>query len=232
MPLLTPLLERTRARVTALKTPVTTRFRLTYAGDERSTEVLAMADPWSREDMRRARLETTWIHLAPLLRGDFPTRLIRQLALEGHLVSFDGQGLARRRSCGPLRLDDAYDQGTFEALRVLKLAEEEAAILAGSPPDSQQLFRLGVPEIVVTFGGRGCDVYAEGRCEHVSAKRVSVDDPTGAGDIFMISYAIERAGNERPFESAKRAAEVVAQALDKRRRNSLESGGTVRSAEQ
>jgi sugar/nucleoside kinase (ribokinase family) len=221
MPLLMPLLERTRAPVTILETPVTTRFRLTYTGEERSTEVLATADPWRLEDLRAAAVDTTWIHVASLLRGDFPAGLLRHLAAEGHVVSFDGQGLVRRRSRGPLRLDDAYERDTLEALRVLKLAEEEAQVFAGTPPDPERLLRLGVPEVVVTFGGRGCDVYVDGRREHVAAKRVGAVHPTGAGDIFMVAYVYERAAHARPLESAQRAAEVVARALEERRRHSV-----------
>ena len=62
---------------------------------------------------------------------------------------------------------------------------------------------------------------APGGWSQVAAKRVGAVHPTGAGDIFMVAYVSERAAGARPVESAQRAAEIVARALEERRRHSV-----------
>src|SRR5205823_623776 len=73
-------------------------------------------------------------------------------AQKGRRLSFDGQGLVRPPRTGPLELDADYDPELLRHVSILKLAEEEAAVLG-------DLSALDVPEIVVTHGTRGCHVH-------------------------------------------------------------------------
>src|SRR5206468_93853 len=70
-----------------------------------------------------------WVHVAPLARSDFPVETLAELA-RGRRLSLDGQGLVRPAEIGPLRLDGGYDPALLRAVTVLKLAEEEALLLA------------------------------------------------------------------------------------------------------
>jgi len=217
MPVLTAVLEQSRTPITLLETACTTTFSLRHAGEERSAEVVAVAERWTIHDLEAAAIDTKWVHVAPLLRTDFPVHLLQHLADRGHAVSYDGQGLVRSPRRGPLRLDARFDRNALKALRVLKLAQDEAEVIAGIPPDPELLAGLGVPEIIATFGSRGCDVYvSESRVHVPAARRVHGTHFTGAGDTFMVAYVAARASCTPPAESARRAAEVVATVLEER----------------
>ena len=118
---------------------------------------------------------------------------------------FDGQGLVRRPELGPLQLDADFDPAVLEHVSILKLAEEEAAVLGG-------VEGLDVPEIVVTLGSRGSIVYAGGVETHVPARPLP-RDPTGAGDAFAIAYLAGRAAGHAPAAAARRATAVVGATL-------------------
>jgi sugar/nucleoside kinase (ribokinase family) len=205
--------------LTLLETPRTTAFTLRYAdGEERVMEVHAAADPWTLADLQAAAVDTRWIHVAPLLRSDFPAELLQRLHEAGHLISYDGQGLVRPARLGRLTLDAAYDHELLPWLSILKLAQDEAEVVAGGAFDSPAARSLGIREIIVTDGSRGCHVYDRGVATRVPAARVVEGvHATGAGDVFMVAYVARRAAGVAPIEAARRASDVVAQMLDRRR---------------
>ena len=197
--------------VTRLGTPVryvpgtsTATFRIAYDGDRRSMQVDAIGDTWLPDDVPPLSAATRWVHVAPLLRSDFPAETLARIA-RGRRLSLDGQGLVRVPQVGELRLDDDYDRAVLEHVQVLKLAEEEAEAL-GDPA------ALPVPEVLVTHGIRGATVYAGGRVERIAAFGIDAD-PTGAGDAFSIAYVAGRAGGLPPLAAARRATAVVADML-------------------
>ena len=104
-----------------------------------------------------------------------------------------------------------YDPALLEHVSILKLAEEEAMLVAGGT-DERSLRALGVPEVVVTLGSRGAIVLADGLAEHVRARPV-VADPTGAGDFFAAAYLAARAGGAAPLGAARRATAVAGDIL-------------------
>lgn len=235
-PLFAELLEDPTLPVTVLPAVTTSAFDLLYSGESRALTVDAIGEPWTAADIEAAAIDTTWVHVAPLLRSDFPPDTLARLASAGHRVSYDGQGLVRVPGLGPLKLDGDYDPALLRSLSVLKLSEEEARVVAcrvngagspGSEPDvaARDSFtvataaRLGVGEILVTLGCGGCDLYAEGRLIHVPAKPpVHGIQATGAGDAFAVAYAASRAAGEQPAQAAGRASELVAAMLSTRRR--------------
>ncbi|HZO96440.1 MAG TPA: PfkB family carbohydrate kinase [Gaiellaceae bacterium] len=197
--------------VARLGTPVryvpgrsTASFLIAYEGHVRSMGVEAAGDTWLPEDVPELPPRVRWVHVAPLLRSDFPAGTLAAIA-RGRRLSLDGQGLVRAPELGPLRLDADYDPAMLAHVAVLKLAEEEAEVL-GDPA------ALPVPEVLVTHGPVGATVYAEGRCEHVHAFEVDAD-PTGAGDAFSIAYVAARAAGLPPMTAARRATGVVAEML-------------------
>lgn len=173
----------------------TTAFSFFYdnAG-VRTMSVDAIGEPFAPE------VDAEWLHVAPLLRGDtvFP---------RAPHVLLDGQGIVRRRQLGPLQLDADFDAELLRGVQILKLAEEEAAVLG--PVD--------VPELVVTHGVRGATVNGT----HVPADPVDAD-PTGAGDMFGVGYLAARAGGAEPVEAARSACTLVSALLS----NSLLLGKT------
>jgi sugar/nucleoside kinase (ribokinase family) len=202
-----------RRRLSALGVPLslaaggeTTAFSFSYdEGGARTMQVDAIGRPFRREDAAESLLRRVeWLHVAPLLRGDFDAGLLEWLA-RGRRLLLDGQGLVRVRRTGPLVLDADFDRSLLRHVTVLKLAAEEAEAIGDLPS-------LGVPEILVTAGTAGSTVISRHGVEHVPARLVAAD-PTGAGDAFAVAYLGSRAGGHAPASAARRATALVAALL-------------------
>ena len=217
LPLFQPVFDRYEGLISPLWTPRTSSFALRYRDGSRRMNVNAIGEPWADSEIDAAAIGTEWVHLAPLLRGDFPPEFLGSLASRGHRISFDGQGLVRVPRLGPLHLDEEFDRGSLERIEVLKLNQEEADALAGGPFDTPTATRLGIAEILVTFGAGGCDLYLDGERNHIPARAVDDVQTTGTGDAFMVSYLADRAADVDPLEAAKRASGMVAELLEARR---------------
>ena len=203
--------------MTVLDSATTSGFGLDYVGEQRTMTVEALGDPWTPESLRDARINTTWVHLAALLRSEFPAEAVAQLRGAGHCVSLDGQGLVRIARRGPMAVDNRYDPAILGEVSVRKLADDEAPVIAGGEFTETTAARLGVPEILVTFGSAGADVYLDGRRSHVCApRRISGVHTTGSGDMFAVSYAAARAAGRDPIAAAQAACALVARVLERR----------------
>jgi sugar/nucleoside kinase (ribokinase family) len=199
--------------LTALGLPVvslegtrTTSFSFYYEGDTRIMTVEQPGDSWTPADADLVP-PGAWVHAAPLLRSDFPVETLAALARR-RTLSFDGQGLVRAAEPGPLRLDADFDPASLEHVQILKLAEEEAEVVGA-------VDRLGVPEVLVTYGERGSRVYFDGRSEQVGAWPVAAD-PTGSGDFFSAAYLAARSQGLTPVSAARRATTLVRTLLRER----------------
>jgi sugar/nucleoside kinase (ribokinase family) len=197
--------------VVALGTPVqyvpgraTAAFEIEDEPDGRRMVLRAVGDRWLPADLPVLPDEARWAHVAPLARQDFPAETIAALA-RGRRVSYDGQGLVRTGRLGELELDAAYDPELLRHVWVLKLGDEEAAVL-GDPA------ALPVREVIVTHGPRGATVYANRRVDEVPAFPLGLN-ATGTGDAFCVAYVAARAGGFKPVEAARRATAVVASVL-------------------
>lgn len=185
----------------------TSAFRIEHHDAGRSFEVLGIGDTWQPSELPSIPAAAVWIHVAPLLRSDFPAETLAELG-RGRRLSLDGQGLVRRSKLGPLELDADYDPDVLRHVSVLKLSEEEAEVL-GDPA------ALPVPEVVVTRGPKGSTVITDGREEHVPAVRVG-GHRTGTGDAFAVAYVAARSEGERPLAAARHASGFVASLLASR----------------
>jgi sugar/nucleoside kinase (ribokinase family) len=199
----------------------TSRFELTYHGEfgeSRSMVVHTIGHAWSEADIDALEIESEWVHLAPLLRTDFPVATVARLAARGHRISYDGQGLVRVPRTGELTLDAGYDRGLLPHLTVLKLSEDEADVLARDAGRDAALAELaGVPELLLTLGFRGAEIRCAGTASHVPAHHVVADvQTTGAGDAFMIGYLIGRHRGLAPPDAATMGADVSAAMLSER----------------
>jgi sugar/nucleoside kinase (ribokinase family) len=223
-PLFERLLDGRANCVTVLPAAKTSAFGLCYSGDTCVMTVDAIGEQWTPDDVAAGGLETEWVHVAPLLRSDFPAETLARLVAMGHRISYDGQGLIRVPTTGELTVDTAYDRGMLELLSVLKLNEAEASVVAGGIFDVRVAVGLGVGEILVTLGSHGCDVYVDGEVTHVPARPIRGVHATGAGDTFMVAYLTGRASGAEPVPAALGASELVAKMLEERRVN---SGGTT-----
>ena len=192
--------------VVMLPGTATTAFSFYYVDSARVMTVEHTGDSWTPADARQVT-PGAWLHVAPLLRSEFPAETLAALA-RGRRLSFDGQGLVRVAEEGPLKLDADFDRAALRHVHILKLAEEEAEVIGG-------VDRLGVPEVLVTYGPKGSRVLYNGRWEKVGAWSVA-SDPTGSGDAFSAAYLAGRARGLAPVSSARRATAVVSAMLLRR----------------
>jgi sugar/nucleoside kinase (ribokinase family) len=217
LPLFQPVFDRYGELIAPLWTPRTSSFALRYQDDGRQMNVNSIGEPWAQSEIDAAPIGTEWVHLAPLLRGDFPLEFLEALTARGHRISLDGQGLVRVPRLGRLHLDGEFDRRLLDPIEVLKLNRVEADALAGGPFDTPTATRLGIAEILVTFGAAGCDLYLDGDRNHIPARAVADVQTTGTGDAFMVSYLADRAAGVAPLDAARRASEMVAGILEERR---------------
>ena len=203
--------------VTILPASHTSGFDHTYVGEVRSTTVTEIGDAWTPADAAHLEPDVQWVHVAPLLRSDFPADAVAALAEQGRRVSLDAQGLVRAPRVGPLAQDAEFDPRVLEAVSVLKLSEEEAAIVAGGRFDAATARSLGVAEILVTLGSHGEDVWVDGVATHVPTTPVLGVETTGAGDAFMVAYVSARHDGASPVEAAGAGSALVATMLAERR---------------
>jgi len=202
----------------------TTRFDLNYFGEfgeTRSMVVHTVGHAWSESDIDRLEIDTDWVHLAPLLRSDFPAPTVARLAARGHRIAYDGQGLVRVPQIGELTLDARYDPELIRHLTVLKLSEDEIAVLAAEHGRESVLDTLSaIPELILTLGFRGAEIHSAGTVSHVAPDRVISDvQTTGAGDAFMIAYLIGRHRGDGPAGAAAVGANIAAEMLADRRKS-------------
>jgi len=182
----------------------TATYAFSYDGDVRTMEVLELGSTWSADDV--AGLDAEWIHVGALFQGEVPAETLAALG-EGAQLSFDGQGLVRPALLGPLVLNAEPNPSFLRYVSVLKLSEEEALALVGGL-DEERLSSLGVAEVLVTLGSRGCIVAVEGQLFRVPAHPLEVD-PTGAGDAFAAAYVVERSRGLPSREAAENATHLV-----------------------
>jgi sugar/nucleoside kinase (ribokinase family) len=191
-----------------LEAPTTTRFEITYAGEDRAMTVADPGTPWTLADARAVG-RAEWVQVGALTRTDFPVAVLAALARDRR-IALDGQALVRPGVAGPLVLDADFDEGVLRQLTALKLNEEELEILGGEDEVSSH----GIPELLLTHGSTGATLIAGGVREQVPVRRVETADPTGAGDAFLAAYVWSRASGHRPLSAARHAAAVAARALE------------------
>lgn len=210
------LFEQALDAATVLPAAATCGFEIEYDGEERSMRVTAFGESWRPEDAVVLAPDVEWVHVAPLLRGDFPPATLDALAAVRRL-SLDGQGLVRVPALGELREDVSFEPALLEHVTALKLSEHEAEIVAGGRFDLNVAAWLGVPEVLLTLGSRGAVVLAEGRETLVDTAPVLDVHTTGAGDVFMVAYAVFRVDGQGPVDAARAACRVVGELLEARR---------------
>jgi sugar/nucleoside kinase (ribokinase family) len=217
--LFAPALDALGAPVTLLPAEVTSGFSLDYEGEERAMSVTAIGERWQPADADALAPGIVWVHVAPLLRSDFPAETLAALA-HGRRLSLDGQGLVRAPRVGPLTTDAEFDRAVLDSVTTLKLSEEEARIVAGGAFDRASAVALGVPEVLLTLGSHGAVVFAGGTDTFVPAAwPVFGVQTTGAGDVFMVAYATSRADGRDGVTAARDASRLVAEMLEERKRS-------------
>lgn len=163
--------------------------------DNRTQRVLAKSAPFTIEQLEG--IEARVFHLGTLLADDFAPEVVEYLATKGD-VSIDVQGYMRY-----VKGEQVYSTEWNDKLRllkhtaILKVNEWECQTLTGITDPfvaAEQIHAWGVREVIVTLGGGGSIIYAEGKFYETPAYPPSkLVDATGCGDTYSAGYLYARA---------------------------------------
>lgn len=184
--------------------------------DNRTQRVLAKSAPFTIEQLEG--IEARVFHLGTLLADDFAPEVVEYLATKGD-VSIDVQGYMRY-----VKGEQVYSTEWNDKLRllkhtaILKVNEWECQTLTGITDPfvaAEQIHAWGVREVIVTLGGGGSIIYAEGRFYETPAYPPSkLVDATGCGDTYSAGYLYARAKGMSYEESGRFAAAMCTLKLE------------------
>lgn len=184
--------------------------------DNRTQRVLAKSAPFTIEQLEG--IEARVFHLGTLLADDFAPEVVEYLATKGD-VSIDVQGYMRY-----VKGEQVYSTGWNDKLRllkhiaILKVNEWECQTLTGITDPfvaAEQIHAWGVREVIITLGGGGSIIYAEGNFYETPAYPPSkLVDATGCGDTYSAGYLYARAKGMAYDESGRFAAAMCTLKLE------------------
>ena len=184
--------------------------------DNRTQRVLAKSAPFTIEQLEG--IEARVFHLGTLLADDFAPEVVEYLATKGD-VSIDVQGYMRY-----VKGKQVYSTEWNDKLRllkhtaILKVNEWECQTLTGITDPfvaAEQIHAWGVREVIVTLGGGGSIIYAEGKFYETPAYPPSkLVDATGCGDTYSAGYLYARAKGMSYEESGRFAAAMCTLKLE------------------
>ena len=184
--------------------------------DNRTQRVLAKSAPFTIEQLEG--IEARVFHLGTLLADDFAPEVVEYLATKGD-VSIDVQGYMRY-----VKGEQVYSTEWNDKLRllkhtaILKVNEWECQTLTGITDPfvaAEQIHAWGVREVIVTLGGGGSIIYAEGKFYETPAYPPSkLVDATGCGDTYSAGYLYARDKGMSYEESGRFAAAMCTLKLE------------------
>lgn len=184
--------------------------------DNRTQRVLAKSAPFTIEQLEG--IEARVFHLGTLLADNFAPEVVEYLATKGD-VSIDVQGYMRY-----VKGEQVYSTEWNDKLRllkhtaILKVNEWECQTLTGITDPfvaAEQIHAWGVREVIVTLGGGGSIIYAEGKFYETPAYPPSkLVDATGCGDTYSAGYLYARAKGMSYEESGRFAAAMCTLKLE------------------
>ena len=193
-------------------------FENKYGADtnRRTQRVLAKADPFTIKEVEQ--LEARVFHLGSLLADDFPIEVVETLSRKG-LISIDVQGYLREVSGESVHPCVWNDKEQVLAMTdILKLNEYEMQVITDSNDPhtvATKLARMGVREVVLTFGDYGSLIYADDQFFEVPAyKPQHLVDATGCGDTYSAGYLYCRSQGMSYAESGRFAAAMCTLKLE------------------
>jgi len=163
----------------------TTAFRIDYENNVRSMWVISRCRPLTRRDLTNLPKSTS-IHLGPIL-NEIPQPVAMWLTERGAVMSLDAQGFMRKTlRDGRVSRVVWRNRRLLNRLDVLKVSQNEAAVMLGEVLSIRKLKRLGPDVVLVTKAGSGTTMWSreQGLLE-VPAFKTKVRDSTGSGDALV-----------------------------------------------
>lgn len=204
--------------VMAFESPTNVFFENAYGVnmDHRTQRVLAKSEPFTIAQLEQA--EAKVFHLGTLLADDFAPEVVEFLATKGD-VSIDVQGFLRAVEGEQVLSTEWSDKRRLlKHTAILKVNEWECQSLTGltNPFTAAELIHdWGVREVIVTLGGGGSIIYAEGKFYETPAYPPrQLVDATGCGDTYSAGYLYCRSQGMDYQESGRFAAAMCTLKLE------------------
>jgi len=204
--------------VTAYESKTNVFFENAYGEnmDHRTQRVLAKSDPFTIGQL--SNIEARVFHLGTLLADDFSPETVEYLAKKGD-ISIDVQGYMRYVDGEQVKSTEWSDKlRLLKHTAILKVNEFEYQSLTGLPDAhaaAEQIHDWGVREVIITLGGGGSLIYADGSFYETPAypPRQTVD-ATGCGDTYSAGYLYCRSKGMSYAESGRFAAAMCTLKLE------------------
>ena len=204
--------------VMAYESPTNVFFENSYGVnmDHRTQRVLAKSEPFTIAQLEKA--EAKVFHLGTLLADDFAPEVVEYLATKGD-VSIDVQGFLRAVE-GEQVLSRSWSdkRRLLKHTAILKVNEWECQSLTDltNPFKAAELIHdWGVREVIITLGGGGSIIYAEGKFYETPAYPPrQLVDATGCGDTYSAGYLYCRSQGMDYQESGRFAAAMCTLKLE------------------
>ena len=211
-------LRQSGIAVTAFESKTNVFFENAYGlnMDNRTQRVLSKSEPFTIEQLRD--VEAKVFHLGTLLADDFAPEVVEYLASKGD-ISIDVQGYMRYVE-GEQVLPTSWEDKLrlLKHTAILKVNEFEFQSLTGlNDPHAaaEQIHDWGVREVIITLGGGGSLIYADGRFFETPAYPPhQTIDATGCGDTYSAGYLYGRAKGMNYAESGRFAAAMCTLKLE------------------
>jgi sugar/nucleoside kinase (ribokinase family) len=165
----------------------TTTFRNIYGAEGRTQYLLDRAKDLEVSPIPEQYRQAKIVHLAPVAREihleagkDFPNSAL-VYSLQGWLRDWDQGGLVHPTSLPALEGGGQLTGTAFLSIEDLGFSREKLDPIL-------KVF----PDLVLTTGGEGAEIYSNQEREIVTTKPFNEVDPTGAGDIFAAAFIIAR----------------------------------------
>jgi len=197
------------------KTKKTTHFVNCVKGNERKQRLTLRASPIRENQITPMPGYVGCIHLAPLHPMDIDPRCIKILEDFKLPVFVDVQGYTRRIK--DKMVYPGVSRHLSDALRISQIVKANESELRSiynyyNMSLVELMSRFRIKEFVVTLGEKGGWVKdSKGHEIHYASRPAqSVDDPTGAGDVFFAAYIIDRFFKKRNISDASTYAAKLA----------------------
>lgn len=178
----------------------------------RTQRVLSVSRPFEAEKIET--IQARFIHLGPLLSGDFDLSCIAAARDAASLVALDVQGFLRERDGENIRAVPWADKNkALPEIDILKADETEALLLTGENDvrhAARVIAEFGPREVIITCGARGSLIYAAGEYFDIAAFEAGpVVDTTGCGDTYMGAYLAKRLQSDDVRAAGEYASEIA-----------------------
>lgn len=198
-------------RKPSVATTVFEAAEMTGSG-HRNYRAVSVADPFEPEDF--AGVEARAILMDPLTRHENFAQVMAAAARAAPIVALDAQGFVRK-FLTPGVTETALHAAVegFRELSIVKADAAEARAITGeAQPEAaaRSLARFGPREVIVTSGGAGSLVFADGAVAQIPVfPDARIADPTGAGDSYLAGYLAARLEDKAPRDAALFGAAVA-----------------------